>query len=168
MFETVHILTGLVVGTYVQNPAVAFAAGIASHLALDAIPHWDGQGLVVKRTGQQFSKRGFTKTGRIIVGLDMAASILVFAFLALYERFWPGFPNPYSFFANLFSHPSWILGALGGIVPDFLSLVNIKTGFAKPLLFFKFHTNIQKEMAMLPGLAFQIALVIGLVFIFLR
>lgn len=40
MIITNHVLTGALVGHVAPGPASAFAAGVASHFALDAIPHW--------------------------------------------------------------------------------------------------------------------------------
>ena len=41
MFVTNHVLSGVVLGQLLADrPATAFAVGVASHLALDAIPHW--------------------------------------------------------------------------------------------------------------------------------
>jgi len=41
VFVTNHVLSGVLVGrAFSGRPAVAFLAGVASHLALDAVPHW--------------------------------------------------------------------------------------------------------------------------------
>lgn len=40
MLVTNHVLSGAVIGAVVRSPWVAFPLGFASHLALDAIPHW--------------------------------------------------------------------------------------------------------------------------------
>ena len=40
MLFTNHVLSGALIGYGVRNPALAFAAGVASHLGLDAVPHW--------------------------------------------------------------------------------------------------------------------------------
>jgi len=37
---TNHVLSGALIGYAVRNPVLAFAAGVASHLGLDAVPHW--------------------------------------------------------------------------------------------------------------------------------
>ena len=44
MLITNHVLSGALVGAVTRRPAVAFAAGIASHFALDAVPHWGDWG----------------------------------------------------------------------------------------------------------------------------
>jgi hypothetical protein len=40
MLVTNHVLSGAVIGAAVRNPWLAFPLGFASHLALDATPHW--------------------------------------------------------------------------------------------------------------------------------
>jgi len=37
---TNHVLTGALIGALARRPAPAFAAGVASHFVLDAVPHW--------------------------------------------------------------------------------------------------------------------------------
>lgn len=41
MFVTNHVLSGALIGRVLeQRPVAAFAVGVASHLVLDAVPHW--------------------------------------------------------------------------------------------------------------------------------
>ncbi|MGH3258544.1 MAG: hypothetical protein ACRDOU_24640 [Streptosporangiaceae bacterium] len=40
MLLTNHVLSGALIGALARRPAPAFAAGVASHFALDAVPHW--------------------------------------------------------------------------------------------------------------------------------
>ena len=40
MLLTNHVLSGALIGALTRHPAVAFPAGVASHFALDAVPHW--------------------------------------------------------------------------------------------------------------------------------
>jgi hypothetical protein len=37
---TNHVVAGAVVGAFVPRPANAFVLGVASHIAMDATPHW--------------------------------------------------------------------------------------------------------------------------------
>jgi hypothetical protein len=37
---TNHVLSGALIGYGVRSPVLAFATGVVSHLALDAVPHW--------------------------------------------------------------------------------------------------------------------------------
>lgn len=41
MTATNHFLAGAIIGEYIDNPGLAFTAGVASHLVLDSIPHFD-------------------------------------------------------------------------------------------------------------------------------
>jgi hypothetical protein len=41
---TNHVLSGAVIGAVTRRPAVAFALGVVSHFALDAVPHWGDWG----------------------------------------------------------------------------------------------------------------------------
>ena len=40
MLVTNHVLSGALVGVASPGPATAFAVGVASHFALDMVPHW--------------------------------------------------------------------------------------------------------------------------------
>jgi hypothetical protein len=40
MLVTNHVLSGALIGHATRRAPVAFAVGVASHLALDAVPHW--------------------------------------------------------------------------------------------------------------------------------
>jgi hypothetical protein len=41
MFVTNHVLSGALIGRVLsRRPVAAFALGVVSHLALDAVPHW--------------------------------------------------------------------------------------------------------------------------------
>jgi hypothetical protein len=41
VFVTNHVLSGVLIGQVLEgSPVSAFAAGVASHLVLDALPHW--------------------------------------------------------------------------------------------------------------------------------
>jgi hypothetical protein len=54
MFVTNHVLSGVVIGRlFERRPVSAFFIGLASHLALDAVPHW-GCDLRTEADRQQF------------------------------------------------------------------------------------------------------------------
>jgi len=40
MLITNHVLSGAVIGAATRRPVPAFALGVASHFALDMVPHW--------------------------------------------------------------------------------------------------------------------------------
>jgi hypothetical protein len=42
MLVTNHVLSGAIIGAVIRRPVPAFALGVASHFALDMVPHWGG------------------------------------------------------------------------------------------------------------------------------
>ena len=46
MLLTNHVLSGALIGALARRPAPAFAAGVASHFVLDAVPHWGDWGSI--------------------------------------------------------------------------------------------------------------------------
>ena len=40
MLVTNHVLAGALIGNVAPGPVSAFAVGVASHFAMDAVPHW--------------------------------------------------------------------------------------------------------------------------------
>ncbi len=169
MLDTVHVLTGLVLGRYIDNPFLAFVAGVASHFVLDAMPHWDGD----KRTDAEErggAGKGLTGQGKVILFFDMAATVAAFlAFIAFGKIM---FPQPTPEFWRFFNaHWSWWAGMLGGLFPDILLLGYLFFGWHKPEWLFQleFHKNLQvRKMKRMPGLIMQVAVVVVLMMLFLR
>ena len=71
MLVTNHVLSGALIGSLSRRPAVAFAAGVASHFVLDAVPHW----------GEWASRSHFLRvavadglTGLAVIGLFTAVT----------------------------------------------------------------------------------------------
>ena len=44
MLLTNHVVSGALIGALARRPLPAFAAGVASHFVLDAVPHWGDWG----------------------------------------------------------------------------------------------------------------------------
>lgn len=44
MLVTNHVLAGALLGAALRRPAPAFLLGVASHFAMDSVPHWGGFG----------------------------------------------------------------------------------------------------------------------------
>ena len=154
---------------------MAFGAGLVSHFVLDAIPHYDFQGKILKQEyyneekGGDFGKKEFSRTGKIVIFSDLTVSLVIFLYLSLSGRIWPNFPDLISFAFFLFDNLHLAAGVLGGVLPDLANLVCIKTGFCQPKWFFKFHKKIQiVKIGIVPGLIFQIALAIFSLYYFMR
>jgi hypothetical protein len=65
---TNHVLSGALIGALARRPGTAFAAGVASHFVLDAVPHW----------GEWGSRRRFLRVA-VTDGLVSLAVMGVFA-----------------------------------------------------------------------------------------
>ena len=48
MIITNHVLSGALVGLVAPSPATAFVAGVASHFALDSVPHWGDDSIFLR------------------------------------------------------------------------------------------------------------------------
>ena len=71
MLLTNHVLSGALIGARARGPGQAFAAGVASHFVLDAIPHW----------GEWGSKRRFLRVAVAdgLVSLAVAGALVAAA-----------------------------------------------------------------------------------------
>lgn len=117
MLLTNHALTGVVLGTFIENELVLAPVAFASHLALDCTPHFGLKVLDFR------SPKGF-----IIGALDFAGALTVLG-VSLYIA------------PERASHT--IIGWLGATMPDLFYLFEI---FAKTTVFpkfRKFHSWIQ-------------------------
>ncbi len=92
MFATTHVLAGALVGRLVKSPVPAFAAGLASHVALDVLPHWG----VARRRGDADDARTFRRVA-VVDGVVMTAAV---GWLARRQE------------------AGALAGAIGGVTPD--------------------------------------------------
>jgi hypothetical protein len=107
-----HAVGGAAVGVlFKSNPFLAFFTGFASHFLLDAIPHWDYPLQIFERNEKG---KEFTPTTRSVVsalfitGLDCLSGFAIAAWATMHN---PGLLLPA------------LLGAVGGVLPDFLQFV---------------------------------------------
>ena len=118
MLITNHVLSGAAIGAAVGNPAAALPLGVASHFALDAVPHW----------GKWLSKSHFLRvavadglTGLAVMGAAAAVT-----------------PAP--------RRAAVLAGMLGAAVPDVDKPTRIFFGFSPfPRRVDEFHSRIQDE-----------------------
>ena len=61
MTATTHALIGTIIAAKIGNPALAIPIAIASHIAADAIPHWD---TATNRKKKTFKKENVFLPGR--------------------------------------------------------------------------------------------------------
>ena len=120
MLLTNHVLSGALIGALARRPAPAFAAGVASHFALDAVPHWGDWG----------STRRFLQVA-VPDGLLSLGAMAAIAALAPAER-----------------RPAVMAGMAGAALPDIDKPANLWFGWSPfPAAVDRFHRRIQPEAA---------------------
>lgn len=131
MLLTVHVIAGAAVGLGLPNPLLSAPIAFATHLVLDAIPHWNYP------VPKQRTLRSFW----VSFGPDMVATLLVSLGLLLWFR------------------TSWMFVVWGigwSALPDFLTLYRKKKTWKLWFSsYYKLHNRLQWEVARGPGLAVQ-------------
>lgn len=134
MLITNHVLSGAFIGAATDNPAAALPLGVASHFALDALPHW----------GEWMSKSHFLRVA-IADGLTGLAVMGAAAAVTPPAR-----------------RAAVIAGMVGAAVPDIDKPTRIFFGFSPfPRRVDEFHARIQDEA---PGRFYSHEMVAGAAF----
>lgn len=77
MTGTAHAIVGTVIAAKIGNPALAIPIAIASHVALDLIPHWD----TATNRKTKSKRRLFIDSGvDVLTALTVSYSVLVLLF----------------------------------------------------------------------------------------
>jgi len=161
MFSPVHVPVGMLLAHSLPGgPVTAFAAGVASHLLLDAVPHGDagiGHWVTTAPTRKIRLER--------ILSMSAADQILTLClFLALLR-------SPF------FSHdalPQLLAGAAGSVFPDYIS--GIRDLLPRPPSWLEklhglhehCHFRGREPFTIVTGLIFQASLVLAFLFIAFR
>ena len=115
---TNHVLSGALIGALARRPASAFAAGVASHFVLDAVPHWGDWGSI----------RRFLQVA-VPDGLISLGAMGTIAALAPAER-----------------RPAVLAGMIGAALPDVDKPAKLWFGRSPwPRVVDEFHRRIQPE-----------------------
>jgi hypothetical protein len=118
MLLTNHVLSGALIGAVVRRPVPAFVVGVASHFALDSVPHWG------KWPDQRHFLRVAVPDGLMALGLTAA-----FAAAAPAGR-----------------RAAVTAGMLGAALPDADKPTRLWFGFSPwPAAVNRFHSRIQDE-----------------------
>jgi len=160
MTLTTHALVGAAAASFFPaHPYVAFAAGFVSHLAIDALPHWD-EGSYMLRSVRV---TGAGKTDRdMVIGKDFISD---FTYL--------GFESLVGILAAVFIFFGWLhaplaivlVGAVAGLLPDAMHFIYFKTRSILLTDFERFHSYIQREHTNKRYLFVEVTLVVGVVFV---
>jgi hypothetical protein len=131
MLLVVHVIAGAVVGVAIPNPALSAPVSFATHMLLDAVPHWNYP-VPKKKTIQSFW---------LSFGPDMAATVVVT--IGLIVWFW-----------SLWPFVVW--GIAWACVPDLLTLYRKAKPWSKWFKgYYVLHNRVQWEVTRGPGLAIQ-------------
>jgi hypothetical protein len=115
---TNHVLSGALIGALARRPLPAFAAGVASHFVLDAVPHWGDWG----------SQRRFLRVA-VPDGLISLAAMGAIAAVSPSDR-----------------RPAVLAGMAGAALPDIDKPSNLWFGWSPfPVAVDRFHSGIQRE-----------------------
>ena len=118
MLLTNHVLSGALIGALSRRPLPAFAAGVASHFVLDAMPHW----------GQWRSRRRFLAVA-VPDGLISLAAMGTFAAVSPPDR-----------------RLAVLAGMTGAALPDLDKPTKLWLGWSLwPGPVNRFHMGIQRE-----------------------
>jgi hypothetical protein len=153
MTLTTHALVGAAAASlFPQHPYAAFAAGFVSHLAADALPHWQ-EGAVMLRSLQKLPDGTHDMPWGRDFGIDLlylggmtAAGVLLSILI----------------FTGVLQVPLAIvlIGAAAGLLPDFFHFVYFKTRTSVLTDFERFHSRIQTEKSDKRYLGVEAALVL--------
>ncbi len=118
MLLTNHVLSGALIGALVRRPLPAFALGVASHFALDVVPHW----------GKWDSQRQFLRVA-VPDGLISLAAMGAIAAASPSDR-----------------RLAVLAGMTGAALPDIDKPSNLWFGWSPfPAAVDRFHSRIQHE-----------------------
>ncbi len=140
MLELAHALTGGVIAYKIGNPALSLPLALASHFAIDLLPHWNPHiSTEKKKLGFLSRKTTFFILADCLVGLTFG---LFLAFKTL--------PDTKRMFFVL-------MGCFLAILPDLIEapffFFNKKGKFLK--IFIKFQGRLQFNVGFWPGMLFQ-------------
>ncbi len=156
MTLTTHAIVGAAAASFFPTmPYAAFAAGFASHLLIDSLPHWDEGSAVLRSMRIDPQGRRDMKIGKSFV-LDL---------LYLAAESFVGLAAGILFFSVWLQVPLAIVlvGVVAGLLPDALHFVYFKTRSVLLRDFERFHAYIQHEYTNKLYLLVEAALVAGAV-----
>jgi hypothetical protein len=151
-----HAIIGASIASIMpEHPALALASGIASHFAIDAIPHWDYplRAISVKPNSDSALKLNwslFQDIGFIVLDAGVGLAI----------AFW--------LYATPAAASSVLLGALGAMLPDPLQLAHRLFPWEPLRTLQRFHVwvHTKRKLTWPIGVSSQLSFVVLVVFIF--
>lgn len=146
MLETPHAVVGAAIAARIPNPLISIPLALASHLILDRIPHWNPHlNTELKLYGK------VTKKSTTIVAIDMVTSIILGSLIA------------YQAMPDTTQVAHILLVAFVAVAPDVIEGPYFFFGLKNKLIakWLAFQKSIQVDTTVIPGLATQLATIIG-------
>lgn len=133
VLSTHAVIGGLLGAALMRSPEGALVLGVASHFALDALPHWDYHLSSMSEKHNILRKNMHVRSRAFLfdlakISLDLALGALSLL-LALGYLGWP---------LSLVA----VLGAVGGVLPDFLQFAYFKLRWRVLLWLQRFHEGV--------------------------
>lgn len=153
MILTTHAVTGAALASlFPHQPVIGFLAAFASHYVLDAIPHWDYPILTASLKPNIGGKLRLEKS-LLIDFTKLGSDALLGLLLATL------------FFAPLPSVFPALLGAIGGLLPDFLQFVYTRFRREPLSSLQRFHrwVHSKKKITSFIGIAIQAFFILSLI-----
>ena len=134
MILSVHATFGAAVASVMpSHPVLGFGLGFVSHFVLDAIPHKDYELISLEA--------GPNREPKLIDLIQKKFSLLRDMLLVSFDAL-VGLILAFIFFFNS-AHPFvFLLGAVGALIPDFLTFLYLLLRHKSLALFFNFHVSV--------------------------
>jgi hypothetical protein len=146
VLELPHAIVGATIAAKLGNPALALPLSLASHFALDLLPHWNPHLNTEMKT-----KGKLSNTTNLIITADVIASVIAGTYIA--AQFLPD--------RTMFTYV--IFGAFLGVAPDVVEaphfFLNMKIPLIEHLL--KFQKSIQNDAPPFLGLSTQVIVILA-------
>ncbi len=146
MLELPHAIVGATIAAKLGNPALALPLSLASHFALDLLPHWN------PHLNTEIKTRGrLSNTTFYIIAADVVASVIAGTYIA--GQFLPD--------RTMFTYV--IFGAFLGVAPDVVEAPHFFLGMRIPFIetLLKFQKSIQNDAPPLLGLSTQVIVILA-------
>lgn len=144
MLEFAHAVAGATIASKIANPAISLPLALASHFAVDLLPHWNFQ---LDREKQKFGK--ITKKTLLWLYIDSLTGLTLGLWLAK------------SALPNTFHALTIIAGAFLAVLPDLIEAPYFFLGKKNKFisLVMAFQKQLQWNIPLLPGIMTQILFV---------
>lgn len=147
MLESVHSLTGAVIGYKIGNPLIALLTSLFSHFMIDLLPHWNPS-----LTKEKSRVGHLSQKTKIFIYADSSLGLILGLLVA--AKALPDWPKTILVLAC----------CLAAILPDLVEAPFFFLGFRNKLVgrLMAFQNRHQWKVSMVPGILFQVIYIAAL------